>query len=70
MKQKLLAIKAMEKILKDSGAKRVALNAKKALMHELEEYAEKIASMAVKFAKHAKRNTVKPEDIKLAFKNI
>ena len=58
----------MEKILKNSGAERVADNAKVALRNVIEEIAEEISIQANKLASHAGRKTVKSEDIRLASK--
>ncbi len=69
MPKKLLPIAAMGKIMKDSGAKRVSLPAKKALKEELETITLEIAEKAVKYANHAGRRTVKASDIKLAAKS-
>ena len=66
--QKLLPLAAMEKIMKKAGAERVSDKAKSALKSVLEDIGEKIASDAVKFSKHAGRNTVKATDVKLAAK--
>jgi histone H3/H4 len=68
MAKKVLPLAAMEKILKSAGAQRVSDPAKVTLKEVLEEYAEIIASQAVKFATHAGRKTVKSHDIKLAAK--
>ncbi len=68
MQKKTLPLAAMEKILKKSGAERVSDKAKEALKFVLEEKAEEIAEAAIKFSIHAKRKTIKPEDIKLAAK--
>ncbi len=66
--KRLLPLAAMEKILKQAGAERVADKAKAALKPIIEEKAELIASQAVKFASHAGRKTVKAGDVKLAAK--
>jgi len=63
-----IPLAAMEKILKQSGAPRVSDKAKIALRDVLEEYVEKIAQDAVRFANHAGRKTIKSGDIKLALK--
>jgi histone H3/H4 len=55
-----------ERILRKAGAERVSEEAKKMFRDTVEELAEEIARRAVELAKHAKRKTVKPEDIKLA----
>ena len=66
--KKTLPLAAMEKILKKSGAERVADNAKVALRSVLEDIAEDISTQATRLASHAGRKTVKSEDIKLASK--
>ena len=64
----ILALAAMDKLIRKAGARRVSDSAKEALRDILEEYAEKIASKAVKLAQHGGRTTVKAVDIKLATK--
>lgn len=59
-----------ERILKHSGAKRVASEASKAFAETMEEVLLLIARDAVSFAKHAGRKTVLEEDIRLASKKI
>ncbi|MEM5834463.1 MAG: NFYB/HAP3 family transcription factor subunit [Candidatus Aenigmatarchaeota archaeon] len=60
----LLAIeKVAKKAGKEVGADRVSLEAVKELKNYLLEVADKIASDAVTVAHHAKRVTVKREDI-------
>ena len=66
---RLLPLAAMEKILKQCGADRVADKAKIALKNVVEEMAEKIAVKAIQLAEHAGRKTVKGRDIKLAAKS-
>ena len=66
--KRILPLAAMEKILKQAGAERVADKAKVALKNAVEEIAEKIAEQSVKFATHAGRKTVKAGDVKLASK--
>ena len=68
MAKKTLPLAAMEKILRKSGAERVADNAKMALREVIEDIAEDISTQANKLALHAGRKTVKSEDIRLASK--
>jgi len=64
------SILAMEKILKKAGkevgADRVAISAAEELKNLLLEMSEKIALEAVAASHHAKRVTVKREDIQMA----
>ncbi|MFA6073195.1 MAG: histone family protein [Candidatus Woesearchaeota archaeon] len=64
--KKDIPLAAMERLLKKSGAERVAEDAKDALRDALVEYALKIGQDATKYSNHAGRKTVKAEDIKLA----
>jgi len=57
-----------ERILRKAGAERVSEEAKRIFRDSIEEIAEEVAKKAVDLAKHAKRKTVKPEDVKLAVK--
>lgn len=58
------------RIIKDTGAERVSEYAKAELAEYLEEVARDVAIEANNVAKIAKRKTIKPEDIKLAIKNL
>lgn len=58
------------RIIKDTGAERVSEDAKAELAEYLEEVARDVAIEANNLAKIAKRKTIKPEDIKLAIKNL
>lgn len=58
------------RIIKDTGAERVSADAKAELAEYLEEVARDVAIEANNVAKIAKRKTIKPEDIKLAIKNL
>lgn len=61
-----ISLSSMEKILKEAGAERVSPSACIALRDILEEIAREISEKAVKIAKHARRKTVRGEDIWLA----
>ena len=52
------------------GAKRISDKAKKTLVELLEEIGIQISERALMLANHAKRKTVKEEDIKLSKKDI
>ncbi|MBU5537122.1 MAG: NFYB/HAP3 family transcription factor subunit [Candidatus Aenigmatarchaeota archaeon] len=58
----------LEKIAREAGAERVSRSALIALKEVLLEEAENLARDAVKLAEHAKRVTVKREDVILAAK--
>jgi len=64
--KRLIPLAAMEQLIKNAGADRVAEDAKQALKEVLEEKAMVIAQNAVKMASHAGRKTIKASDIKLA----
>jgi len=65
---------AVERLIKKVGERhgitRVSDRAVRYLKQTLEEIAQEIASRASALAKHAKRTTVKREDIKLAAKEL
>ena len=55
-----------KRILKESGAKRVSDSAAVELCKVVNKFSYGIATKAVKLAAHAKRETVKKEDVTLA----
>jgi DNA-binding protein len=65
-----LGLAAMYRVIKKSGAERVSDDAADELRRLLEEVALKIATQAVDLSVHAGRKTIKPEDIRLAAKNV
>ncbi|NOR46840.1 MAG: histone [Methanosarcinaceae archaeon] len=60
----------VERLIRSAGAHRVSETAGIALAEILEQYGLEIAEEAVVLAKHAKRKTVKAEDIKLAMERL
>lgn len=73
-KERGVPMAAVERLLKNrgvqAGVERVSDKAVRAMKDILEDVALEIASRAVSLAHHAKRTTVKPEDIKLAAKAL
>ena len=65
-----LGIAVMQRIIRKSGAERVSDDAANELRMVLEQVAEKIAKSAVELSLHAGRKTIKPEDIRLATRNV
>jgi DNA-binding protein len=61
---------AMYRVMKKSGAERVSDDSADELRKVLEEVAERIAKQAVELSLHAGRKTIKPEDVRLAAKNV
>lgn len=61
-----ISLSSMEKILREAGAERISPSACIALRDILEDIAREISKKAIKIAKHAKRKTVRGEDIRLA----
>ncbi len=60
----------VERLIRSAGAERVSETAGVALAEILEQYGLEIAEEAVVLTKHAKRKTVKAEDIKLAMERL
>lgn len=63
-----LSIAACERLLKKAGGSRVSKEAAEELAGVLEELAVEIGKHAADLASHAKRKTIKAEDVKLASK--
>ena len=70
MKSSELGLSAMYRILKKSGAERVSDESADELRRIVEDIATEIAKNAVDMSKHAKRKTVKADDLKLASKSL
>ena len=68
--KKTLPLAAIERLIKNAGANRVADGAKVRMREVLEEIGAEISKQAISFAKHAGRTTVKAEDVKLAAKQL
>jgi len=58
------------KIMRKAGAKRVTREAKEAFLDIAIEIARKLARRAAELAKHAKRVTIKEQDVKLAYEEL
>ncbi len=62
------ALNTMGKLMQKAGAKRVGEDAKVQLARTLEEYTSRLSRRAFEIALHAKRKTIKEEDVILALK--
>ncbi len=60
----------VERLIRSAGADRVSVTAGVELAEILEQYGLEIAEEAIVLTKHAKRKTVKAEDIKLAMERL
>ena len=65
-KNDVVAFSAAERLARLAGVERISPDAVKELSNILEDFAKDVAIRSVKYAKHAKRNTIKREDIELA----
>ena len=61
-----LPIATVTRLIRNAGAERVSEGASEALIEELEAKADEIVKKAINLSKHAKRSTVKREDIEAA----
>ena len=66
----ILPLAPVERIIRNAGADRVSEGAGVELARVLEEYGIEISREAIELAKHAKRTTVKEEDIRLAVTRV
>lgn len=65
-----LALASVNRLVKKEGVERVSEDACKALAVALEEYARLVARRAKDYSAHAKRKTIRLEDIELALKDL
>ena len=65
-----LRLAAMHRIIKKAGAERVSDSALKELRIALEAVGHQIAKEALDFSKHARRKTVRVEDIQIAVRKV
>lgn len=63
-----LSHRPVDRIMRKAGAERVSEAAARELARILEDKAIEISKLAIKYAQHAGRKTVKAEDIKLALR--
>ena len=61
-----LPIAPIERLLRNAGAPRVSPDGAEALRDLMEKFANEIAVKAVKLSKHARRRTIRAEDIAMA----
>ncbi len=66
----ILPLAPVERIIRKAGAERVGYDASMELAKVLEDYGIEVSREAIMLAKHAKRTTIKEEDIRLAVARI
>ncbi|MBU4374596.1 MAG: NFYB/HAP3 family transcription factor subunit [Euryarchaeota archaeon] len=66
----ILPLATVERIIRKAGAERVGYDASLELAKVLEDYGIEVSREAITLANHAKRTTVKEEDIRLAVVRI
>jgi histone H3/H4 len=65
-----ISVAPMHRLIKKAGADRVSEEATKELAKVLEAIGVKIAKEALDYAVHAKRKTIKAEDIEIATRKV
>jgi histone H3/H4 len=70
MKESEISVSPMHRLCKKVGADRVSEEAAKELAKVLEELGVKIAKEALDYAVHARRKTIKAEDIEIATRKV
>lgn len=68
--KKIFSTNYFKKLSKEFGIERISYEAAKELSETLQEKVSNILKVANEIAKHAKRNTIFKEDIKLAIKKL
>lgn len=66
----ILPLAPVERIIRKAGAERVSEGAGIELAKVLEDYGIEVSREAITLSKHAKRTTVKDEDIRLAVARV
>ncbi len=61
-----LPLASVERIMRNAGAERISMTAITSMAEVLEDYGTKISKETIELARHAKRKTIKKEDVKLA----
>ncbi len=64
--RRTLPLAPLERLMRKAGAERVSEDAVIALRDSIEDMAQEVADEALRAARHARRRTVKREDIELA----
>ncbi len=64
--KRLLPLASIERLARKAGAERISSDALLAIEEILEDYAKRVAEGSVKYARYAKRSTIKREDIDLS----
>lgn len=66
----IIPVAPVSRLIREAGAERVSEGARDELAQALERYGLEVAREAVGWANHAKRKTVKAEDIREAVKRV
>ena len=69
-KRRIFAWSPLRALMKKSGAEIVSREAVEALLYYLEDRSKKLTTMALKFAKHAKRKKITKGDMGLAIEYL
>ncbi|MHA1719592.1 MAG: histone [Promethearchaeota archaeon] len=69
-KRRIFAWSPLRALMKRSGAEIVSREAVEALLYYLEDRSKKLTTMALKFAKHAKRKKITKGDMGLAIEYL